>query len=461
MMKEAKNLRDEKYAEFNRTFRFDRRLFTVAVRVNLAYCDALFQAGVITRIESERIKNGLQTILKRADFYKDFFDQPSTSVHSFIETRLVQLIGDAGIKLNIGRSRYDQIVTAFRLWLREEIQEISKNTRELQAQLINAGERQKEAVLPAYANSQKAQPILWVHWCLAYFEMFSRDRERLDEVWRRVNVLPLGAADLAGTFIEIDREEIGRALGFEGVSANSLDTVSDTDFAVESLSACSLLMIHLSRLANELILYQSAEFGFVEFAGTISSDSNFLSRGNISEVLELVRAKAGKIFGHQFAVFTTMKSLPLGVHKDTQEIMEAVFDSVDTMKSCLQIVSTLLADLRVNESRTLDTVTKGYLNVAQLTDYLVQRDVPLKSAENSVREIVSYAVSQGKNLEDLSLEEFKKFSEHVSGDVFQSLSLEQTLASKNQIGGTSPERVFEALEAAKENLEREEANCGF
>ena len=225
---------DETFVEFNNSFKFDRRLFFADVSASIAYSDALFHAGVLTRLESERIKNGLQTILKRADYDKNYFDElDSEDVHSFVEARLVQLIGDAGRKLHTGRSRNDQVATAFRLWLREQIEEISKIVRHLQKALIETAERQKEAVLPGYTHLQRAQPILWAHWCLAYFEMFSRDRERLDEVWRRVNVLPLGAAALAGTAYEIDREETARQLGFEGVSANSLDAVSDRDFAVE------------------------------------------------------------------------------------------------------------------------------------------------------------------------------------------------------------------------------------
>ena len=439
------------FAAFGSSFDFDRRLFSADVRVSLVYCDALFHAGVLTRLESERIKNGLQTILKRADFYADYFDEPAaTDVHSFVEIRLVQLIGEAGAKLNIGRSSQDQTATALRLWLREEVVEISEKTRDLQAALIDAGERHKAAVLPTYANSQKSQPILWAHWCLAYLEMFARDRERLDEVWRRVNILPLGA----GTAFEIDREEIARALGFEGLAANSLDAASDADFAVETLGAFSLLLIHLSRLAEDLILYNSAEFDFISFGESSIENSNFVSSKKDSEVLELIRGKAGRIFGHQAALFSMLKSLPLGVHKDLQEGAAAVFDSVDTVKLCLQIGSVIVANLGVNEKKTLAAVN-DYLDTAELTDYLLQRNFSLEIAGNLAGEIVSYAAEQKKKLPELSLKEFQKFSANIGADVFEALSLEQILASKNQIGGTAPERVFEALDQARESLERE------
>jgi argininosuccinate lyase len=437
------------------SFDFDRRLFAYAARVNLVYCDALFHAGVFTRIESERVKNGLQTILKRADFYADYFHEPGAAdVHSFIEMRLAQLVGEAGAKLNVGRNRYEQTATAFRLWLRKEIEEISKEARDLQTALLGAGERQRAALLPTYVKSQKSQPILWAHWCLAYFEMFSRDRERLEEVWRRVNILPLGAAAGAGTGFEIDREEIARALGFEGVTANSLDAVADADFAVESVAACSLLMLHLSRLAEDLIAYNSAEFSFISFNESAKDNLTSPSTKKDFEILELIRAKAGRVFGHQAALFSTMKSLPLGVHTDAQENVKAVFDSVDTVKLCLQVCSLIVGNLHVDETKTLAAVN-DYLNAAELADYLAQKNFSWRIAENLADEIASYAAAQKKRLPELSLEEFSKFSDNIGADVYHALSLEQTLASKNQIGGTAPERVFEALEQARESLERE------
>ena len=455
-MMSAKNISNKELNEFTDSFKFDRRLFFADIRISFVYCDALFQAGVLTRIESERIKNGLQTIVKRAEFDKNYFEEPlADNVHSFVETRLVQLIGETGGKLNVGRSRNEQTATALRLWLREEINEISKRTRDLQAALIDAGERQIEAVLPAYANHQKAQPILWAHWCLAYFEMFARDRERLDEVWRRINVLPLGAGILAGTSFEIDREEIARQLGFEGVAANSLDAIADADFAVETVGACCLLMIHLSRLAEDLILYSSAEFDFIELTDSSSTDSLLKPNTNL-EILELLRGKTSRVFGHQTALLSMMKSLPLGVHKDLQEIQEIVFDTIDTVNLCLKIAQINLGNIRLNAAKTKDAAAKPYFNAPELTDYLVQREIPFKFAQETVGKITLFAISKNKKLDELSLEEMRWFSEIIDEDVFHALSLEQTLASKNQIGGTAPERVFEALESAKESLEMEE-----
>lgn len=448
---------DETFTQFNNSFKFDRRLFAADVRASIAHCEGIFQAGIITRAESERIKTGLLTILKRADFDKNYFNETDAEdVHSFIESKLVQLIGDAGRKLHTGRSRNDQVATAFRLWLREEIAEISKHVRELQKALIVAAENQKSAVLPGYTHLQRAQPVLWAHWCLAYYEMLARDRERLDEVWRRVNVLPLGSAALAGTAYEIDRESVAKELGFEGVTANSLDAVSDRDFAVEFAGACALVMVHLSRISEDLILYASSEFGFVELSDAVSTGSSLMPQKKNPDALELIRGKAGRVFGHQIALLSMMKGLPLAYNKDMQEDKEAVFDTVDTVKISLQVAGIVMKNLRLREDKAFAAATNGYLNATELADYLVQKGVPFRTAHDTVGKSVLYGISVGKELNELSLEEIRKFSKDIDKDVFDALSIEQTLASKNQIGGTSPERVFEAMEDAKKNLENEE-----
>lgn len=447
---------DETLAEFNNSFAFDRRLFAADIRVGVAYAAALFHAGILTRQEAERVKNGLQTILKRSGYDKNYFDEPAEDVHSFIDTRLVQLVGEAGGKLRIGRTRRDRTATALRLWLREEIEQISSVARALQLNLIEAAERQREAVLPGYAHLRRAQPILWAHWCLAYFEMLARNRERLDEVWRRVNVLPLGAAALAGTNYEIDREQIAVDLRFEGVCANSLDAVGDRDFAVEFVGAAALIMVHLSRFAEDLILYASSEFGFVELSGAASSGSN-LSPGQRknSHALELIRGKAGRIFGHQTALLTTLKGLPMSYNKDLQEDKEAVFDTVDTVKICLEMAAAVLKNLRVRDDKSRRAASEGYLNARELVDYLVQKNVPFADARRTVEKIVAYASTKNMEIDALSLSELQNFSAHIEPDVFAAIGLEQTLAGKSQIGGTAPERVFEALETAKNSLEME------
>lgn len=447
---------DATFAKFNNSFSFDKRLFEADIRGCVAHCEGLFQAGVLTRSESERIKTGLWTILKRSDFDKKYFDETDAEdVHSFIESRLIQLIGDTGRKLHTGRSRNDQVATAFRLWLREEIAETSKVTRDLQQALIDAAEKQKDAVIPGYTHLQRAQPILWAHWCLAYFEMFDRDRERLDEVWRRVNILPLGSAALAGTAYEIDRESVAKELGFEGVTANSLDAVSDRDFAIEFVGACSLIMVHLSRFAEDLILYASSEFKFIELSDAVSTGSSLMPQKKNPDALELIRGKAGRIFGHQTALLSMMKGLPMAYNKDMQEDKEAVFDTVDNVKISLQVAEIVLKNLQLNEEKTRSAATHGYLNATELADYLVNKGVPFRTAHDAVGKIVLFAISVGKELNELSLTDFQKISKSIENDVFEALSLENTLGSKNQIGGTSPERVFDALTEAKNRLEME------
>lgn len=466
MMTRSKNLwggrftekPDETFAEFNDSFRFDRRLFAADVTAGIAHAEGLFQAGILTRLEAEKIKNGLQTLLKRADFDRNYFsDSNAEDVHSFIESKLIQLIGDTGRKLHTGRSRNDQVATAFRLWLRGEIEEISGCIRDLQKALIDSAERQKAAILPGYTHLQRAMPVLWPHWCLAYFEMLARDRERLDEVWRRTNILPLGSAALAGTSFEIDRESVARELGFQGVTGNSLDAVSDRDFAIEFVGACAILMVHLSRFAEDLILYASSEFQFIELSDQVSTGSSLMPQKKNPDALELIRGKAGRIFGHQTALLSVMKGLPLAYNKDMQEDKEAVFDTVDTVLISVKVAAIVLKNLHLNEERTRQAASRGYLNATELADYLVHKNIPFRTAHDTVGKVVLYAISRKLELHELELNDFKQFSREIEADVFEALSLEQTLASKHQIGGTSPDRVEEALEAAKKDLRLEEA----
>jgi argininosuccinate lyase len=463
-MTETKNLwggrftekANETFAEFNNSFRFDKRLFAADVRCSIEYAEGLFRAGILSRSEAQALKNGLQKLLKLAAADANYFkDSTAEDVHSFIETKLIELVGDTGRKLHTGRSRNDQVASVFRLWLREEIEEISQITKGLQKALIDSAERQKEAILPGYTHLQRAQPILWAHWCLAYFEMLTRDRERLREVRRRTNISPLGSGALAGTHYEIDREAVAKDLGFEGVSLNSLDAVSDRDFAVEFVGACSLIMVHLSRLAEDLILYASSEFKFIELGDSVSTGSSLMPQKKNPDALELIRGKAGRIFGHQTALLTMLKGLPTAYNKDLQEDKEAVFDCVDTVKSCLKIAAIVLQSLRVNAEKTYQAATEGYLNATELADYLVRKGVSFRTAHDLVGNIVLCAISKKKELHELDLVDFQQFSDVIESDVFETLSLEQTLASKNQIGGTAPERVFEALQKAKQALENE------
>ena len=459
-MKEASNLwggrftekPDETFREFNDSFRFDRRLFAADVRASIAHANGLTRAGVLSAEDAKAILNGLESLLSRSNSEATFFEADAEDVHSLIESKLVEAIGDAGKRLHTGRSRNDQVATAFRLWLRDEIDALSEHVNGVRRSLVDAATRHEKAVIPGYTHLQRAQPVMWAHWCLAYFEMLGRDRERLNDVRKRVNVLPLGSAALAGTSFPIDRESVAKELGFEGVTQNSLDAVSDRDFAIEFASACSLVMVHLSRLAEDLILYCSTEFGFVKLSDAVSTGSSLMPQKKNPDALELLRGKAGRVFGHHAGLLATMKGLPLAYNKDMQEDKEAVFDTVDTVSLSLRVTAIVLDNLSLNEERASAAASTGFLNATEFADYLVKKGVPFRTAHDAVGKAVLLASERGCELSDLSLDELRQFSPDIDESVFDSLSLANTLASKSQIGGTSPERVMQALEEARRSL---------
>lgn len=439
---------DPQFAEFNNSFRFDRRLLAVDVKASLAYCAALERASVISAAEARQVEEGLESILAQGAPEKS----AAEDVHSFVEGRLVQLVGDVGRKLHTGRSRNDQVATDFRIWMREALDDLDGLIREAQAALVDFAEANHEVVIPGYTHLQRAQPVLLAHWCLAYFEMLARDRERLAETRRRVNVLPLGSAALAGTSFPIDRQSLAAALGFESVARNSLDAVSDRDFCVEFLSNCSLLMVHLSRLAEDIILYATSEFGFFALGDAIATGSSLMPQKKNPDSMELVRGKAGRVFGDLIALLTTLKSLPLAYNKDMQEDKEAVFDCFDTASSCLKVTSTVLRNISVNQDRALAAASSGYMNATELADYLVRKGMAFREAHEVVGGVVMRAVEAGKEIEQLALAELRQFSELIEADVYEALSLEETLGSKSQVGGTARATVSEALEMARRSL---------
>jgi len=444
---------DRGFAEFNSSFAYDRRLFEVDVRASIAHCEGLVQAAVLSMTEADQIKSALKQILEHGQSSPAYFEElPAEDVHSFVEARLVEMIGDTGRKLHTGRSRNDQVATDLRLWLRDEIDQLVIALRATQEAVLDLAVANRDAVIPGYTHLQRAQPILFPHWCLAYFEMLARDRERLGDARRRVNVMPLGSAALAGTSYPIDREAVARALGFDGVSFNSLDAVSDRDFCVEFAGAGSLVMIHLSRLAEDIILYSTTEFGFLELSDAVATGSSLMPQKKNPDSMELVRGKAGRVFGHLTALLTMMKGLPLAYNKDMQEDKEAIFDTAVTGRGCLAVTETVLRNIRLNAARAGDAASQGYLNATELADYLVRKGVPFREAHETVGRVIKLAIERQVELNDLSLDDFRSFSQLIEHDVFESLSLAQTLATKSQTGGTSPDRVAEALAAARARL---------
>ncbi len=441
----------ETFAEFNDSFRFDRRLFSADIRASIAHTNGLLRANVLTAEEASAIKGGLSNLLEQTD--ASCFDRSDAEdVHSFIESELTALIGDTGRKLHTGRSRNDQVATAFRLWLRDETDRISELIRELQAALLSVAGRHSGAVLPGYTHLQRAQPIMWAHWCLAYFEMLGRDRDRLADARKRINVLPLGSGALAGTGFPVDRESAAHELGFEGVSANSLDAVSDRDFAVEFAGACSLVMVHLSRIAEDMILYCSTEFGFITLSDVVSSGSSLMPQKKNPDALELLRGKAGRVFGHQMALLSMLKGLPLAYNKDMQEDKEAVFDCVDTVSISLRAAAIVLDNVTVNEERARSAATKGHLNATELADYLVKKGVPFRTGHEAAGRAVLYSIAEGKELNELTVAELRAFSKEIGADVAEALGLDAALSTKDVIGGTAQDRVAKALADAKKSI---------
>ncbi len=445
---------DENFVKFNRSFGFDYQLLAADVRGSSAHCEGLRRAKVLTDEEASNIQNGLRSVLEKgledADFINDLNIE---DVHSFIESRLVEIIGDTGRKLHTGRSRNDQVATALRIWLREKIDELAVGLENAQKSLIDLAENYQSAILPGYTHLQRAQPILFAHWCLAYFEMLKRDAERLCEVRKRVNILPLGSAALAGTAYPIDREAVARELEFDSVSQNSLDAVSDRDFAVEFASAASLIMTHLSRLAEDTILYASTEFGFFELSDQISTGSSLMPQKKNPDSMELVRGKSGRVFGHLLGLLTVLKGLPMAYNKDMQEDKEAIFDAFTTTRDCLQIAATVLQNLRVREDETEKAASIGYLNATELADYLSKKNIPFREAHDIAGKIVLRAIELKVELNDLDMGEMQKFSPKIEADVYDALSLEKTLRTKNAVGGTAPEQIEKALKKARLNLE--------
>ncbi|MEK6410155.1 MAG: argininosuccinate lyase [Acidobacteriota bacterium] len=444
---------DAEFARFNSSFKFDRRLIEADVQGSLAYAEALAAAGVLAEDEARRIAWGLNEILRAAREDVGYLDsREAEDVHSFVEATLVTAIGDVGGKLHTGRSRNDQVATDLRLFLRGETDAIVQMIRDLQGALVELAEANRDCVIPGYTHLQRAQPILFAHYLLAYYEMAKRDRARFAEVRARVNRLPLGSGALAGTGFAIDRELIARRLGFDGLCENSVDAVSDRDFVIEFIGAAAIAMMHLSRLAEDFTIYSTAEFGFIELSDAVSTGSSLMPQKKNPDSLELIRGKAGRVFGHHVALLATMKGLPLAYNKDMQEDKEALFDTIETLRGSLRVMATVLRNVKVDCEKTRKAASIGYLNATDLADYLVRKGLEFRKAHELVGQVVIHAIERGKPLEDIALEEYREFSAAFEDDLYASLSLESSLAGKSAIGGTSSMRVRDALLKARNEI---------
>ncbi len=447
---------DRVFARFNASLRFDRRLMECDVRVSLAHLQALHQAGAITETESGRIRQAVLGILERARVDPGLIDAAVAAgvedVHSFLESEVVKEVGELGLKLNTGRSRNDQVATDFRIFVREAIDATSEGLASVQQALLDLAQAHPEVALPGYTHLQRAQPVLFAHYLLAYFEMLDRDRQRLRDCRKRVNLSPLGSGALAGTNYPLDRNLEAELLGFDGITRNSLDAVSDRDFAVEFCAAGTLIASHLSRLSEDLILYTSAEFAFLELGDPVTTGSSLMPQKKNPDGLELIRGKSGRVVGNLVALLTLLKGLPLTYNKDLQEDKEPVFDSIDTLLDCLQVMETVLRHTRVHAPAMLAAAATHHMNATELADYLVGRGLAFRVAHEVAGRVVLEALHQGIKLEELSLEDFRKHSPLIERDVYEAISLPRALAAKDVPGGTAPDRVRHALADARRRL---------
>jgi argininosuccinate lyase len=420
---------------------FDKRMWRADIAGSLAHAQMLSAQGIIGADDLAAIQKGMAQITE--DIEADRFDWKLDleDVHLNIEARLTQLVGDAGKRLHTGRSRNDQVATDVRLWLREEIDTLAPLLRQMQVALIDVAEQNVDTILPGFTHMQVAQPVSFAHHLLAYVEMFSRDEERLVDVRKRVNRLPLGAAALAGTSYPLDRDMVARTLGFDGVCQNSLDAVSDRDFAIEFTSFASITMMHVSRLAEEIVLWMSQNFGFIDLADRYCTGSSIMPQKRNPDVAELARGKSGRVVGHLMGLLTLMKGQPLTYNKDNQEDKEPLFDTVDTVRDTLRIMAEMVGGITVKTEAMERAALKGYATATDLADYLVKKGLPFRDAHEVVAHAVKSAIQQGVDLSGLSLEALQAFHASIGPDVFEVLTLRGSLNARNVLGGTAPAQV--------------------
>ena len=441
--------------QFSASVHFDQRLSPHDIEGSIAHATMLARVGVLSDPDRDAIIDGLKTI--RADIEAGRFEWRAEleDVHMNIESALTDRIGEAGKKLHTGRSRNDQVATDTRLLLREETDAILAALRALQTVVVDLAEAEADTIMPGFTHLQTAQPVTFGHHLLAWYEMLGRDAERFSDCRRRVNCMPLGAAALAGTSFPIDRHLTAELLGFERLCHNSLDAVADRDFCVEFVAGCALLMTHLSRMSEELIMWTSAQFEFIELSDAFCTGSSIMPQKKNPDAAELVRGKTGRVLGHLTSLLVVMKAQPLSFNRDNQEDKEALFDSIDTVKACLSVYTAMLPGVQVKRERMRDAARRGFATATDLADYLVRKQVPFRDAHHIVGAVVRRAIETQCELGELSLEELKSFCPLIEADAFQVLSLEGSVTARNHIGGTAPSRVREEVARARAQLQGE------
>lgn len=445
---------DQRFKQFNDSLRFDYRLAEQDIIGSVAWSKALVSVKVLTVDEQQQLASALTALLEEVRANpQQILDSDAEDIHSWVEGKLIDKVGTLGKKLHTGRSRNDQVATDLKLWCKAQLSDLLSAVRELQKALVATAEVNKDVVMPGYTHLQRAQPVTFAHWCLAYVEMLARDESRLQDTLKRLDVSPLGCGALAGTAYEIDREQLAGWLGFAGATRNSLDSVSDRDHVLELLSDASIGMVHLSRFAEDLIFFNSGEAGFVELSDRVTSGSSLMPQKKNPDALELIRGKCGRVQGALTGMMMTLKGLPLAYNKDMQEDKEGLFDALDTWADCLHMATLVLDGIQLKRPRCQEAAEQGYANATELADYLVAKGVPFREAHHIVGEVVVEALKQGVALEALKLTAFQAFSPAIGEDVYPFLALQSCLDKRNAKGGVSPHQVAQAITDARQRLE--------
>jgi len=434
---------------------FDQRLYRQDIEGSITHARMLAKQGIIADKDAEAIIAGLNSIRNEIEQGKFHFKTNLEDIHMNIETRLFEKIGDVAGKLHTARSRNDQVALDMRLFLKEEIPKTIDNIKALQSSLVELAEANKDVIIPGYTHLQQAQPVLLAHHLLAYFEMFQRDKERFSDCLKRTDVLPSGSGALAGVAYPVDRQFMAQELGFSEISKNSVDAVSDRDFVVEYQAASALTMMHISRLAEEIVLWSSSEFGFIEIGEDFTTGSSIMPQKKNPDVAELARGKTGRIYGNLMSLLTTMKALPLAYDRDMQEDKQGLFDTLDTLHSTLEVFAEMIKTLKANPQRISNAINEDYILATDLADYLVKKGIPFRQAHNTVSKLGKYAVANRKSFRELSLSEYRDFSPLFDKDVYN-ITLESSIAARNIVGGTAANQVEVALEKARKLLRIEQ-----
>ena len=445
---------DSRTNDFNSSIKFDYKMYKQDIKGSMAHAKMLAKQGIIEKEDEEKILQGLTGILKDIEEGNLKFDPNAEDIHMFVEAELTNRIGQSGKRLHTARSRNDQVALDIKMYLKDAILEIKKELKELIATFVEKAEENTETIMPGYTHLQRAQPVTFGHHLMAYVEMFLRDEERLTQTYTRMDVSPIGSCALAGTTYNLDREFEAKELGFAGVTNNSLDGVSDRDYVIELLSDISMIMMHLSRISEEIIMWSSWEFKFVELDDAFATGSSIMPQKKNPDITELIRGKTGRVYGHLMAMLTVMKGTPLAYNKDMQEDKEGIFDALDTVNLCITTLNPLVKTMTVNKENMKKAAAKGFINATDCADYLTARGIPFRDAYKITGSLVKYCIKNDTTLENLKIEEYKEYSNEFEDDIYDAIDLINCVNRRNVIGGPSAKQVMLQINKVKEKLEK-------